>query len=302
MVGSWLLPVHPFSKEVWIAVAVSFVLEMASIAFVQYHELFKTIPNRFSKSFSFGIMSTYQIYCSQGITDSLERTPKRIIFFFCFIIDLVVTSAYTGGLATILTLPTFSDIADTIPKMVQFGLNWGEVSDDWLISLKFSQDPTISKLMKLFRLYSFDEIKNLTQEAKVGVIFEQLSYGLISTPGYITKESAKLYTISLEEVYFQYCVSFVSKAWVHLKNYNKVIAMVQESGLPRIWEWKMGVKYMDDDIQNTLRFSRKIASAGGDEPVPLGMSNCSGMMVIWLFGIVVSIFVFLGEFIVTKKK
>lgn len=146
-----------------------------------------------------------------------------------------------------------------------------------------------------------DEITNLTAAGKVGVIFEQLLFGLISIPDYITKDNAKLYTISLEEAYFQYCVSFVSKAWVHMKNFNKVIAMIQESGLPRIWEYEMGFRYMDDDIQSTLRFARKLNSAGGDEPVPFGMSNCSGMIVIWLIGVIISVFVFFAEIVISRK-
>lgn len=140
IVGSWLLPVHPFSRGLWIGVFICFVLEMLSISFVQYQEILRAAPDRMSNSISFGIMSTYQIYCSQGITNSVSRTPKRIIFCFCFIIDLVISSAYSGGLATILTLPSFSDVADTIQKMVQFGLDWGDITDLWLLSLISYED------------------------------------------------------------------------------------------------------------------------------------------------------------------
>lgn len=111
----------------------------------------------------------------------------------------------------------------------------------------------------------------------------------------MTKETAKLYTISLEEAYFQYCVAYVSKAWAHLKNFNRVIALIQQSGLPQIWEYEIGAKYMDNSVQNTLRFARKFYSAAGDEPVPFGMSNFSGMLVIWVIGVGLSAFVFFVE-------
>lgn len=147
-----------------------------------------------------------------------------------------------------------------------------------------------------------EEISNLTSEGRVGVIFEKLTFGLFSTPEFITKDSAKLYTVATEEIYFELCVAFVSKSWVHTKNFNKFISMVQESGLPKIWEWEMGIKYMDDAVQKTLEFSRHLESIGGDEPVPLGMSNFSGMIIVWVFGAVFSVFVFLFELFGNQKR
>lgn len=154
--------------------------------------------------------------------------------------------------------------------------------------------------MKQYHLYSFDEISNLTADGKVGVIFEKLTFGLLSLPEFITRDSAKLYTLSMEELYFELCVAFVSKSWVHTKNFNKMISMVQESGLPKIWEWQMGIKYMDDAAQKSIESSLHLKTLGGDEPVPLGMTNFSGMMVVWLLGVGLSIIVFLCELLSRK--
>lgn len=165
----------------------------------------------------------------------------------------------------------------------------------------FRFQKTIQALLKQYHLYTFDEIANLTFEGKVGVIFEKLTFGLLSTPEFITKESAKHYTISMDEIYFELCVAFVSKSWVHMKNFNKFISMVQESGLPKIWEWQMGVKYMDDSVQKTLVSSKHLNHIGGDEPVPLGMSNFSGIIIIWCLGVVISVLVFACELLFRRK-
>lgn len=135
MIGSWLLPVHPFSKELWLSVILCCIIEAIAIGLMRYKETSNTFSDRVSKSFSFGVMSTYQIFCSQSLNDKFEFTPMRIIFFSCLIIDLIITSAYGGGLATILTLPSFSDVANTLTKMVNFGLDWGAVSDAWIYSV-----------------------------------------------------------------------------------------------------------------------------------------------------------------------
>lgn len=145
-------------------------------------------------------------------------------------------------------------------------------------------------------------MSNLTSDARIAVIFEKLTYGLFSTPDYITKDSSKMYTVNLEELYFEHCVAYVSKSWVHLKNFNKVVSMIQESGLPKIWEWQMGVKHKDANVQRTLESSMHLASIGGDEPVPLGMSNFSGMIVLWLLGIGLSILAFLSELYYAKMN
>lgn len=116
------------------------VIEAISIGLMRYKETPKSVPDRLSKSISFGAMSTYQIFCSQGLSDKLALTPMRVIFFSCLIIDLIVTSAYGGGLATILTLPTFSDVANTLLKMISLGLDWGAVSDAWIYSVANSDD------------------------------------------------------------------------------------------------------------------------------------------------------------------
>ncbi|KAL5273556.1 hypothetical protein ACFFRR_000351 [Megaselia abdita] len=247
-------------------------------------------------------MSSFKIYCSQNIVEKLVSTPKRIVLFSCFVVDIIITCAYGGGLATVLTLPSFSDVADTLTKIVDYGLDWGAVSDAWIYSVANSEDTTIKNLLKLYHLYSFDEISNLTSQGKVGVIFEKLTFGLLSTPEFITPDSAKLYTVSLEEIYFELCVAFVSKSWVHTKNFNKFISMVQESGLPKIWEWEMGVKYMDDTVQNTLKFSMHLKNMRKDEPVPLGMCNFSGIILIWILGAALSFLVFMSEMYFGKRK
>lgn len=144
-------------------------------------------------------------------------------------------------------------------------------------------------------------MSNLTLEGKIAVIFERLTFGLMSLPEFVGRESAKLYTLSLEELYFELCVAFVSKSWVHAKNFNRFISMVEESGLPYIWEWEMGIKYMDDEVQKTIESTKHIKSVGEDEPVPLGMSNFSGIICIWCLGAVFSVFVFLAEMFFGKK-
>lgn len=140
IIGSWFLPLHPFSKEVWLGVILCSIIEAISIGLIRYRETSDIVPERVSRSLSFGVMSTYQIFCSQSLSDKLRFTPMRIIFFSCFMIDLIVTCAYGGGLATILTLPSFSDVANTLTKMVSLGLDWGAVSDAWIYSVTNSND------------------------------------------------------------------------------------------------------------------------------------------------------------------
>lgn len=124
----------------WTCVILCCTVEAIAIGLMRFKETPKSAPDRLSKSFSFGVMSTYQIFCSQGLTDKLQLTPMRVIFFSCLIIDLIVTCAYGGGLATILTLPSFSDVANTLLKMISLDLEWGAVSDAWIYSVTNSDD------------------------------------------------------------------------------------------------------------------------------------------------------------------
>lgn len=142
---------------------------------------------------------------------------------------------------------------------------------------------------------------NLSAKGEIGVILERLTFGLFSIPEFFTNDAAKHYTVSKEEMYFELCVAYVSKSWAHMENYNKFISMVEESGLPEIWEWQMGVKYIDDTILNTLMSSKHLGNIGEDEPVPLGMSNFSGMIIIWCIGIGVSTLVFCYEVTFGRK-
>lgn len=115
-------------------------MEIFSIAIVHFKELPEAVSNRWYKSMGLGLMASYQIFCSQSFSQSITNTPKRIIFFSCFTIDLIITSAYGGGLATILTLPSYSEVADTMTKMVDLGIDWGAVSDAWIYSVDNSED------------------------------------------------------------------------------------------------------------------------------------------------------------------
>nr|CAH7750816.1 unnamed protein product [Callosobruchus chinensis] len=66
-----------------------------------------------------------------------------------FILNLFLTSIYSSGLSSIMTIPLYEKPIDTIYQFYESGLYWGALGDAWTFSLKDANDVSLKGLIHI---------------------------------------------------------------------------------------------------------------------------------------------------------
>lgn len=105
--ASWILPLEPFQFTLWLAVVVYLFVEVASLALAYRFEshFISMMADSWPESLKFGVVTTLKLFVSQSGSKKVISQTVRVLLFTCFLNDLIITSIYGGGLASILTVP-----------------------------------------------------------------------------------------------------------------------------------------------------------------------------------------------------
>uniref|UniRef100_A0A1A9W9S3 Uncharacterized protein n=1 Tax=Glossina brevipalpis TaxID=37001 RepID=A0A1A9W9S3_9MUSC len=69
------------------------------------------------QNFEFGYTTTLKLFVSQAGGEYVRCLTLRVLLFTCFLNDVIITSIYVGGLASILTIPSYEEAADTVERL-----------------------------------------------------------------------------------------------------------------------------------------------------------------------------------------
>lgn len=142
--ASWYLPLQPFQATLWAAVL--FCLSIETFGLVLAHrseqQLFAATDARggWWRSTKFGLVTTFKLFISQAGNSNVRSVTVRVLLFACFLNDIIITSIYGGGLASILTIPSLDEAADTMQRMRAQRLQWAANSEAWVSSIRGSDD------------------------------------------------------------------------------------------------------------------------------------------------------------------
>lgn len=103
---SWILPLKPFQFALWLAVVMCLVLEtLALLVAKQFEQVLTENKSKWSSSLEFAYTTSLKLFISQGSNYRVTSNTVRTVLFACYMIDIIITSIYGGGLASTLTLP-----------------------------------------------------------------------------------------------------------------------------------------------------------------------------------------------------
>ncbi|XP_075168532.1 ionotropic receptor 41a [Haematobia irritans] len=295
--ASWLLPLEPFQWNLWLAVLAYLLLEVISVSLTYRFETWFLANENHSwkESITNAFVITLKLFVSQTGSGNVASQTVRVLLFTCFLNDIIITSIYGGGLASILTVPSYSESPDTIQRMLKHQLKWAANSEAWVTTIRKSDDPNINGILKNFFLYSDEKLENLgITRSDYGFTLERLPFGHFAIGDYLTPESIHKLKIMQEDLYYQYSVAFVTRCWALLGKFDDLIYWWHSAGLDKFWEWRVVANNMN--VQKQKQVEATMYSNMEDiGPVKLGMSNFAGMLLIWLLGISISCFVFIYE-------
>nr|UZH23431.1 ionotropic receptor 41a [Anastrepha ludens] len=309
--ASWLLPIEPFQPALWGFVVACLCVEVLALLFIDHYSAIikalnenshSTTKNSWLHNFEYAFSTIMLLFVSQSNKGAMVGfTPIRVMLFACFLNDIVVTSIYGGGLSSILTVPSIGLAADSVERLYAFQLKWGADSEAWVAAIRDDESVIMQGLLRNFKIYTEEELKELAQTEEMGFTIERLPFGHFAVQEHLTSSVLEKMKIMIEDIYFQYTVAFTARMWPMLGRFNEMVFMWHSSGLDKFWEWRIVADYLDGNIQKMLMASL-YANLDDIGPVKLGMSNFVGMLLLWSLGIIFAFLAFLGELLLTHLK
>ncbi|KAJ8944841.1 hypothetical protein NQ318_012988 [Aromia moschata] len=152
LAAGWLTPLLSYSTQLWIAVGIVFLLGILGLFLIHYFyskvqiDLKSFIFRREdierehwtpSDLFDSAVFSIIKLFLTQSVTK--EEIPRSIIgsyfvgLFFLF--SLFLTSTFSSGFSSIMTIPRYQDPIDTIEDFFRSDLEWGATQEVWTTSI-----------------------------------------------------------------------------------------------------------------------------------------------------------------------
>nr|XP_036671143.1 uncharacterized protein LOC108005868 isoform X2 [Drosophila suzukii] len=292
---SWTLLLRPFQTALWMCVMLCLLLESLALCVTRRWEHYADSPfNSWMDSLRFGCISTLKLFVSQGTSYVTSSYALRTVLVASYMIDIILTTVYSGGLAAILTLPTLEEAADSRQRLFDHKLIWTGTSQAWITTIdERSADPVLLGLMEHYRVYDASLISAYSHTEQMGFVVERMQFGHLGNTELIENDALERLKLMVDDIYFAFTVAFVPRLWPHLNAYNDFILAWHSSGFDKFWEWKIAADYMNAHRQNRIVASQRPNLDIG--PVQLGIDNFIGLILLWCFGMICSLLTFAIE-------
>lgn len=136
---NWALPLQPFQAKLWLCVILCLTLECLALAGTHHFEFLASEP-RWRKSLRFAYVSTLKIFVNQGTHYVATSYALRMVLLASYMVDIILTTVYSGGLASILTLPKLEEAADSRQRLYEYKLMWTGTSYAWISTIEVGND------------------------------------------------------------------------------------------------------------------------------------------------------------------
>lgn len=105
-------------------------------------------PRRFTKStqngelVSVSTVTVFKLFVLQSVTkyEIPRGISGRYFISLLFIFQLFLTSTYSSGLATVMTIPRYEAPINTVREFYQRGTYWGATQEAWITSIQHVND------------------------------------------------------------------------------------------------------------------------------------------------------------------
>ncbi|XP_034106527.1 uncharacterized protein LOC117569468 [Drosophila albomicans] len=289
---NWALPLRPFQATLWICVIACLMLECISLTCTRQCE--RSSVRSWQQSLRFGFVSTLKLFVNQSTSYVATSYSLRTVLLASYMIDIILTTVYGGGLAAILTLPKLEEAADSRQRLYEHKLTWTATSHAWISIFDVdTADPILLRLMERFRVYDADNIAIKSRTEQMGFVVERMQFGHLANAEIIPDDSLSRLKLMVDDIYFIYTVAYVPRLWAHLDAHSQFTLAWHSSGFDKYWEWKIAADYMSANRQNRMAASQIPKLDIG--PVELGIDNFIGLILLWCFGMTCSLLAFVAE-------
>ena len=184
---------------------------------------------------------------------------------------------------------------DSAQQLAQSNVPWSATHLAWIYSILDTDNPVMMTVRDHFQVHTSEELRMRNTEGTMGFGIEQLDYGYFSFGDYISKETLKKMRPMREDLYFGNLAAAIVRSWYLKDEFDDFILRVTQSGLQSYWLLDCTSRQMDLTVQRGLqsRNLRDVPTDGSAEP--LRVDRMVGIFYVYLFGLLASLLVFVGE-------
>ncbi|RZB40319.1 uncharacterized protein BDFB_007673, partial [Asbolus verrucosus] len=139
---------------------------------------------------------------SLTLTEIPVELSSKFIMGLMLVLSLFLTSTYSSGLASIMTLPRYESAINTVDDFAQSGLDWGATQDAWITSIQ--------------------NAKEFPENFAIGT--------------YIKEDVISNFHLMQQDLYWEQCVIMLRKNSVLLPFLDLFILRIFEAGLISRWQ------------------------------------------------------------------
>lgn len=296
-----MIPILPFAPEMWLAVCIYLIMTtliLYSVSTATHKLLGQNIANKYSTLLECAFR-TLGLLVLQVPDDERDQSipryvPMRHLVNWLILQFLVITTAYGGGLAMVLTLPRFTPPIETAADLAASELSWAAMDAAFLFGIKSSPDPVLHSLTHSFYVGTEQELDKRTRTRDMAFVVERLQAGHFALPPYITESAMEYLRLMKEDIFWGHCVFMVRKGTPHMEKFNEVVNYLKEAGVTLHWEAQVVREFLNERQQLSVIQSRAPLDRG---PTQLRLDHLQGAYILLFIGLCVSLVAFLAEHI-----
>lgn len=128
---------------------------------------------------------------------------------------------------------------------------------------------------------------------------ERLPYDYFAFGEYVQLKTMEAMRVMKEDIYFEYAVFGVNSGWYLKEGLDELVLVIQQSGIQKYWLMVTTYKQLDPSVQKGIGLSNMHHQ--GAEAKSMEITRLLGIFLILIFGLTVSVLVFIAELVFGKR-
>uniref|UniRef100_A0A182IVC3 Ionotropic glutamate receptor C-terminal domain-containing protein n=1 Tax=Anopheles atroparvus TaxID=41427 RepID=A0A182IVC3_ANOAO len=270
MLPFWRTPLLSFSWPLWTAVAITFVVG-SLVAWVvgrgRYRLLVAISGQAVSTSEQLSSSEVVMVMVGFFVAQSspMRNDLWSCVFLFSSLLlaGFMVSNLYSGGLASVMTVPQYEKSIDTVIDFAESGIQWFGPTPYFLAAIDNATEPHLRQIRSTYKVASIAEKQRHARAVDGGFIIEQAQHGNFAPSDFLDRESSTKFQVLRDDIYFQYCIAVMPKMNPLRNSLNEHILQVQQSGMLYHWGTMAAIRYLPTDMFRNIEQARLHRNDGG---------------------------------------
>uniref|UniRef100_A0A182SN01 Ionotropic glutamate receptor C-terminal domain-containing protein n=1 Tax=Anopheles maculatus TaxID=74869 RepID=A0A182SN01_9DIPT len=304
MLPFWRTPFLSFSLPLWIAVMMTLLAGIAAVwiaGTVRHRLLLLSIGDDGDPAeliaeqltLSDAVLMMVGFFVAQSSSIRTDLWSCVFLFTSLLLAGFMVSNLYSGGLASVMTVPQYEKSIDTVKDFAATGMLWYGPTPYCLEEIWNATEPHLQQILKTYVDAGLEETKLHVREGDSGFIIEQAQHGNFAPSNFLDRESSTTLQPLKDTIYTQNCAALITNTNPLRSNLNEYILRVQQAGILYHLGTRAAIRYLPTDVIQNIERAR--IHQHDESAVRLEIGHFLGAFFILGYGLLCGGLMFLGE-------